>query len=103
VQLVARLKERAITVEAVSKTPLREEIVSSTVLTAEVQSQCMTHHLLCHPPICYMKLPKLFDLLAELEAIEDKDWNVDYSIAQIKKRIDELQAGPVNPGMNSSL
>jgi hypothetical protein len=37
----------------------------------------MTHRLLCHPPICYMMLPKLFDLLAEMEAIENKDWNVE--------------------------
>jgi hypothetical protein len=103
VQLIARLKERDITVEAVSKTPLREELVTSTVPSAEIQSQGGTTHLLCHPPIRFRTLPELLALLAKMEAIEDPDDNVYDAIADIKKRIDELQAGPVNPGISNSL
>ena len=55
--------------------------------------QRMTYHLLCLPVFEYMTLPALQELLAEMEAIEDKDFNVYDAIARIKKRIDELQAG----------
>ena len=51
----------------------------------------MTYRLLCHPPICYMKLPKLLDLLAEMEAIEDKDFNVNNAIAEITHRLEQLR------------
>jgi hypothetical protein len=49
-----------------------------------------------------MKLPTFQDPLAELEAIDDPDWIVHHDIAEIKKRIDELQARPIHSGMNSS-
>lgn len=41
-----------------------------------------------------MTLPKLLNLLAEMETIEDNDCNVNNAIAGIKKRISELEFIP---------
>ena len=57
----------------------------------------MIYHLLCLPPIAFMALPELRELLAELETIGDKDSHVYEAIAKIRKAIEARQLGLMNP------